>query len=567
MLKSLSGVTVFFFAFLIGVFPQDAANPAMMVPFALMTGWLLASGVLGSLPLRSSATLLLTSLWLIWTLATLRSGVPFVSEVTGIVLATLPVSYFAALSLPRDGKTIRLLFTLLIAILCGLSVWSLADITISIGHDRVLTRGQGPFEDPNMLGLLLAMGTLLATAIPLPKRSIRFSLFALLLAGTIATGSRTAALGLLLGGSVLFLLTKPKIPAKIAAPFALLAIILSLATGLAGRFTSLLFGGKEMLGRLAIWNASAEMLTISPALGIGPGVFHLAYPPHRLPADDSAGWWVHMDPLQWGIESGWIAPALFYALCALVALRVRASHKAGTIPPLAAASAGALTCLFVGAHTAYPLYVAPFLILAGILLAVLSAPEHSTPSRSQQIFGAAIAIALLCTLWTGIRDGYTLALWNQAMTASHTRDAARFEVAVTACLDEGSRTFSDCASLLARAKTDSLSPPPEDVLTLLDRADRVNPYGAEPDYLRARYFLKLEKPENASFSLHSALRKNPAYWPARRLLVEILMKRKNYSEALNLLRAGKNYRVPRHMISYYKKTEQDILVRQGTTKP
>jgi hypothetical protein len=397
-------------------------------------------------------------------------------------------------------------------------------------------------------------------------------IFCLLLVGVMATGSRSAILGLIVaGGALLFFLTRPKPDKKHLATLGTMGVVAILATGVWERFASLIDGGKERVGRLAIWESSLDMLTLSPLFGVGPGVFHLAYPAYRLPGDDSAGWWVHMDSLQWAIESGWIAGLLFYGIFAFAARRVWLLKKSGKLQPHQAASAGALLCLFVCAHTTYILHIVPFLMLTGICFAVLENPEPKirSASRRQALFGAAVALTLTVMLWTGVKDGYTLALWNQAMKASHTRDAETFKQNVTACLDQGSADFPDCALLMARALTDSMSPPPEDVLKLLDRADAANPYGAEADYLRARYFAKLhpDDPETVEQHLTSSLSKNPAYWPARRMLLDLLIAQVRYEDALAVLKKGKIYKVPRALVRYYKGLEQELLTELAKPAP
>jgi tetratricopeptide (TPR) repeat protein len=138
-----------------------------------------------------------------------------------------------------------------------------------------------------------------------------------------------------------------------------------------GNFTSL----ESTHNRILIWQSSWEMLQEFGMFGMGLGLatFYLYYPAFRVPADESDGFFAHLDPLQFWIEMGPIAPLLFYIAAIAIVLR---SFKAFRLVWGDHAQrirlAGVLMALFVivgHTHITFHLYMPVLVLLVSVVLA------------------------------------------------------------------------------------------------------------------------------------------------------------------------------------------------------
>ncbi len=137
--------------------------------------------------------------------------------------------------------------------------------------------------------------------------------------------------------------------------------------------------------RFLLWEATWELIREQPWLGLGPGVFWLAYAAVRPPGDGTAGYFAHNDYLQFWAERG--LPALLLVLavgaaCAYLFARAARAGRVGALPPGAVAGAGAAfaAVLSAGVHGffSYNLQLAVFLILLAVQAAEL---ERLAPAR------------------------------------------------------------------------------------------------------------------------------------------------------------------------------------------
>ncbi len=211
------------------------------------------------------------------------------------------------------------------------------------------------------------------------------------------TGSRGALLAgsmalVVLVGIGLFWLQRPR---KSLALIVVAALAVIMANGLTG---DLIASDTRDLGspaeagasRFLIWEAAWEMIQERPWLGWGPGVFFLAYPMFRLPADGSAGYFVHNDYLEFWLERGLPGLALALALAVVTTWtfarflkelrgRDRATEKRAA---MTVATFSALITLAVHGLFSYNFQLMPFLIVFGIVLAEFD----RTASRTPQVF-------------------------------------------------------------------------------------------------------------------------------------------------------------------------------------
>lgn len=539
----LSAAACFFFLGLIGVglFPQSAADPLMMLPFATLSIALIATNRLTKLEIEPLILLPLLMLWLSWIVSGLTSTIPFPSKVTLMIFATLPVATLTAQNL----KFSPLHFLGWLALpFAGYTLWEAMNGVI---------RPQSPFEDSNLLGLFFALSTLslfphLASGTKKPIRMIAALIALTLTAALIVTQSRSALLCLLAGALVFGLLTLRARPNLSRTTWASLGgglvgvIALTFATGLADRFVIWSNGTLDanITGRLAIWKAAATMATQHPLTGFGLGTFHLYYPQFRLNGDNSQGWMAHMDPLQSAIECGWLSAVALYLVFIAAALLVIKHRK--VLTPIQTTSATILTAFFIAMHLNYPLHSVPFLMICGCALATLTFPN--TKKQIPLALSWGLLITLLSSLWILFQATMTLMLLTESKMAANLHNQERFDKAISACLTDGDKDFPDCRIMAAKFMIMAQTPDKERILKLLDDAEVANPVSPETPYQRAL----LESQQTPSSDdrilayLQLSLTRNPAYWPARRMAIGIYVTRKEPEKAKALLQSGMIYR-------------------------
>jgi O-antigen ligase len=566
MILRLTAALSIAIAFFYGLVIQDAANPLMMLPVLILSTWLTISGRLSKIPLRDPVLLGFTVLWLLWTVSALFSEFPFNSKVTWIIMSTLPVSYMVWRTADFPEAWQRRILQFFLASGVALSIKAILDTTIT---PTPLWNGRAyiPFLDPNMLGIYLSMSLLPVVPLVLKKdllphhRLFLIASLALMLAGLIATQSRSAFIGTAAGLGLIGLLswrhiprTKSSLAAVSAAVVAGVAMLIH--TNFLNRFLMLFEtgGDKDVMARLSLWRTAFDMSLNKPLTGYGFGTFGLYYPAFREPQDNSAGWWVHMDPLQWAVECGWLAPLCFYALTAYIVVRIW--KRARDLTPLHIGFAAALLSLFLNAHTAYPLHVIPFMIFATGMIAALLPSSPASSARTTYCFVVPMLLALLTMFWAGMKSGTTLYFWNEVNEARRTRSQALFEANMTACLEEGDPQFAYCKLLMIETILNSRDRPPETVLKAIEDSRAYNPLLPQPDYYLSIYHRKNnpDKPELEIGALKDSLIKNPTYWPARKALVEALQKAGRLPEAMDILETGTNYPMPKSALPYYTQT-------------
>lgn len=567
MIARITAMLALFVAFGVGMAVQDASNCFMLLPFMLLCAWLAASGRLLKLPLRDPFLLGLLVLWLLWGVSALRSEFPFNSKVTWLVMSTLPLSYMVWRGADFQEKHLKIILGFFLAAGVIFGIGGIIEVTL-VPNPVWKNRAAFPFLDPNMLGVFLSLSLL--PVIPQLFRSelklwLRLALLvcvAAMATGLIFTQSRSAAFGTLGGIFLIALLSWRSFPrtrtAFAALGTALVATLgLLISTGFIARFTELFTSGgdENVNSRLAIWRTAFDMSMQHPLGGLGFGTFNMYYPLYRPAADNnSAGWWVHMDPLQWAVEAGWPAAFCFYAIVCWIVFKVWQSRKNSPLSALQIGCAAALFSLFLNAHSAYPLHVIPFMIMAtGMLTILLPPPAPVSSPKIAYLFGGPVLIATLILLSVSLSTGATLAMWNAVNTAEKLQDRERYQAAVAQCVQRGDPTFAFCKLRVIESLLSADGAPSDKIPGLIEEARKYNRLLPLPDYYLAIYYRKTspDRPDLEIEALKQSLLKNPTYWAARKLLAKALKKQGRFKDTLDVLEAGVNYPIPNSEVKPY----------------
>lgn len=567
MILTFSGLACLVASFLIGLSIQEAANPLMVAPFMLMGAWLVGSGRLTNISYRDPVLWGLLALAALWLQSLFVSGFTFNSKVTLLTLGVLPLSFMVwrTLNLPAIWQTRVAVGFLAVALLCaGQSLYQTA-----ILH---LWRPAGPFLDANLLGILFSLTLLplvpliLKTDTDKRLRAALIAAFAVLLAGLLATQSRSAFLGTLAGLGFIAYQLRHQIPRTrkflIGLGVAGLAALgTAFATGLLSRFALLLSGDVDASSRLSIWKTAFEMSLLHPLRGLGTGTFGMVYPLYREPGgDNSVGWWVHMDPLQWAVESGWITAIVFYALAGFIAYRI---YRMPGRTPVQLGFIAALLSLFINAHTAYPLHVIPFMMLAtGMVHALIPAPVQAP--RSVTYAGASILmIAITLGIWTSINSERTLYSWQQVQEARLTNRYENFADQMMTCLERADPDFPFCRLLFIETTLQVSMHIAPAALTMIEDVQKEFPLLPQPDYLLGVYLEKTD-PANTGAAIDAfkaSVVKMPTFWIGRRALIEALIRDKQYVQALATLESGAKYPLPKAARAYHAAMKTELSAR------
>lgn len=338
-----------------------------------------------------------------------------------------------------------------------------------------------------------------------------------------------------------------------------------------GSIRSLADPGSAGASRFTIWAAAWDMIREAPLLGYGPGVFFLAYPAFRLPADRSAGFFVHNDYLEFWLERGLPGLVLFLgiAIAALwLCMRYIRDNRApdthtSTHEGLMIATFTALSTAAVHGVFSYNLQLMPFLILACLLIAEFEhASSQSGPIRIliPPLQRPAAVIMLAAAALVPIWQGATHALYfNKVEAGIKTYSKRDFATAA----DEFARaraiwSLPDSAWYL-QANThltalDQASNVPVHVrdrlvrraLALLAEAKARNPLRPGTPLvlglLRAKY--PDSAPGSARDAFRHALRIDPRSIEARYALSQLLERSGEHAAAVELIREGLHFRYP-----------------------
>lgn len=398
----LSGFFVFV-AFVFGVFFVGFDKPYFapaLVLVALTSMIALIPGIWRgwNFPVAPPALALL-AFWGWLGLTLLISKVPSVSMIFFVTIGALPLMFFSLTQSPRAQDFIRAGRIAIIVATSLMSIWAL--VQFFFFSDLVGSRVRHPMLNPNNLAVTLAMGVfMMLPGITAKRRAVQFlsvGLVVLSVFAILTTQSRGGSLGLIVGACLYCVLCFDSIRAN-KAIFAVLGlgILLSFAIYLPIVSSRIdygihLIGGADAAAsahaRTYLWKSGLAMMLESPVFGSGLGTFYLTFPRFRDVADLSDGYFLHLDPMQFGIETGWMATILFYAFgTAVLIYTIRAlsnTASQGLARVEIVCGFAGLIGLLINAHLDYDLYMLPSEMMAAYLLAAwyLGAEKILGPSH------------------------------------------------------------------------------------------------------------------------------------------------------------------------------------------
>lgn len=332
-------------------------------------------------------TFFLFSFWLWMGFSLLWSNVPYVSIIFAMTIGSLPLLFFALLQRPDSDRMISMIWTAMAFATSLLSIWAV--IQFLFLQDLASNRIHHPMLNANNLAVILSMGFffLLLRFCQQGRagQMITGTLLVLTIIGILATQSRGGSLGVLVGLVLFTALCWPLIKERWTS-FAILFPVIGLVSAFILLYFSVQGGGEVRLvggagaaasneNRYFLWLAAAHMLKDHAFSAPGLGVFYLIFPRYRHPEDLSDGYFLHVDPVQFGIEMSVVATILFYSFGIAVLLRmVRAvvakSGNGGDVarPMLVIPFCGLLS-LMINTHVNFDLYMLPALLSGAIMLA------------------------------------------------------------------------------------------------------------------------------------------------------------------------------------------------------
>jgi O-antigen ligase len=386
------------------------------------------------------------------------------------------------------------------------------------------------------------------------------------------TASRGAGLSLAIGMGLLVVLAARSVPKRAAVILSGLLVLAFLVakipvggTGLSERLPQLL----QDAPRLMIWESSWNLLQASPWQGIGLGLFYLAYPPYRNPADISGGYFAHNDYLQIWIETGLPGLALLLAvLTAALILFVRALRKtdlrSGTHIEMTGLFCGLLV---VAGHSVvdFNLYILSIMMMSGLAMGrfhelaagSLKAPSLLLrPSRlvGKQAYPLIVLLLVLLPFFYFVALGMANSHYDKGMALAREgrlQEAGMSLATARRLAPSDDRILIAYADLYRHAVT--VLPPAEsagkkalyeDALYFLDRAQQANSLRGLIFVVRGQLYRQNPEfagengNELAAESFRRALALNPRLYQARMEYVSLLLRAGRKDEALQILGEG-----------------------------
>ncbi len=405
------------------------------------------------------------------------------------------------------------------------------------------------------------------------------------------TGSRGATLALLIGSALVLWTNRKAIPTYASLAVLLLLALAYGATELSGagvvadRLLSLSEPGSAGMSRFIIWEPAWRMFLEAPWLGVGAGIFFLAYPPYREVADTSSGAHVHNDYLELAIETGIPGVTLFLLFLLAVGLLYRRAMR--HVEPghdsrleMSGLFAG-LVATALHSFFTFNFYILPVVILVGLVLArlhqlatgvlpvtnfKLQPARRFTPLGYRLIIFFGMLLPFLYLLGTGLSQHQ----WDQAQLRLQKGEIQEALQALKGI------PFYAPGSVVARNEeariyTALLHRDPDmpaarragfyqEATRLLARAQRDNPLSPQTYFYQGQLAQTVPElagdrwREQAGDAYAAALRTDPRFYLARMAYAHLLLEQKEEIRALELLKGGSEHpykpRVP--LLGYYQ---------------
>lgn len=431
-----------------------------------------------------------------------------------------------------------------------------------------------PLANPNMMAALFSLAFFAAVGVVLMEntradRSFASIAAALFLLGVVLTRSQASLMALAFTVALLLFLCIDRVKSRrlelgfvfvftlITVPFLSFVVPDGVATPLetiAGRI-----GAAEDLSTLTraeIWGAGWQMFKDHALTGTGIGTFFLYYPEYRGADYYSSGLMAHGDPLQFAIEMGVLAPFLFYAFVILAVVQtvtsVRGLPGGDVRRVLILTPFCALGALVVHAHVSFPFYTPAVAFLTGAFLAfwMVHTVRHSSTITMPKYVPGAVVLAGFAGLLLFGALGMGEIMVKRADRALMRSDTESFTTYVNAAdrlaMGRNAKAYVHAADFaigviesnrpfLSREEVESLVGQGHDNL---DRAARHNPRLPVIPTRRARLAeLQGEEADMEKYLQH-ALTLDPAYLPARLLLIRLYRRQDKDEAVVELFRDG-----------------------------
>lgn len=550
-----------------------------------------------------------------WTLVSLQwSKVPYVSTFFVLSISTLPIIFLVMVMQPKRDQWIPLHLGAIGIAMIGAAVW--AWIQFLFMFDTHGPRIKDPMLNPNNLAAFFNLGLLPSIGLYLLSserrtKIISLLLVALFLGGMLVTQSKGAMLAFFISAIVLVTVSAWKQPMGkpqfikygILAGVVLVMYFLVdiLSKGNLNQSITILSGIADTHtahNRIDMWKSTFAMIQDNFWVGIGLGTFYFFYPPYRTQMDTSDGFFVHMDPLQFWLEMGFIAPIMFYGT--LIAVLIRTIRALKSVP---AGSPAALHIMapFCGllavlghTHITFNLYMPPILITIACLLAywfrateiVLQDEDNrfrwSWPSKPKKVaalcgfvvFSLFIAVYPVRVMWA-IHHSYHAQL---AANENRHEDSRQHVKALGKFAPDSFARYYEFKSrlhislLMRQAKSMSLADRRyhfDEANKYLDAAEERNPGYWQVKNLRAKLYqavddlLIVDGQEQAFELLKYNVEYNKLDVDSRMDLAQLLDQAGQTADALRVMQAGVTWPRPRGqkdlqflilLAEYYRKT-------------
>lgn len=376
----------------------------------------------------TATTVSIAAFFLYLLVSVLWSTVFYTSMYFAVIFLLIPFLFFSG-TLRSSSRT--MLFFMAggaAATVMAVMFWDIYQYIFMFGGEHG-TRVKHPFLDPNNLAVFMNMALFPVLALAFWVRDKRLKtvmglLAVLFFAALMATNSRTAfvAAGACFAVLMPVLIRQSRRPEMLAGGLVIAILIMVFTTNfiMKGALFDYL---REVLtfdqsvsmhDRLALWLSALQMFKDHLWLGTGLATFFFYYPSYRQPTDNSDGYFVHMDPLQIGLETGIAGYILLYVFLICVLCRTIRALRAPAINPrdyllVMGPFAGLLSvCLHM--HMTFCLYLPAISIPVGILLALwYAATEHilndrkaAPPTRcGRMALAVLVLIMVISIIWAG----------------------------------------------------------------------------------------------------------------------------------------------------------------------
>lgn len=573
--------------------PQIEFFAITQIVLVLWLGWIFLHSHKSGLRIpRTSLALSLTLFWLWLALSLTWSLAPGISTINFWWVGSLVLVFWLYTVTPERDALWSNAAAILLVIGLVLALTGIYQVYVLEQHARSV------FETRNTHAAFLNLVALPAAAyflrtiankvIPRRHSVILGTILFFLFLSIFLTASRGANLSLTISVGLLAALTLRCVPRRaMVLLLALMAVAFVITKISHGELSERLPQLVQDSPRRLIWESSWNLLQASSWQGIGLGLFYLAYPPYRNPADSSGGFFAHNDYLQIWIETGLAGLILLLAvLVAALWLFVRALRKTG----LRSGSHIEMTGLFCGllavaGHSVvdFNLYILSIMMMSGLALGRFQELVTANlkvsmlelrPSRfiGKQAYSLIVLLLVLLPAFYFVALGMANSYYDKGMTQAR---GGKLEEAAKSLATAQLLTSVDDRALIAHADLYrhalAMLPPEqsagkkalyEDALRFLDEAQQANALRGLTFAIRGRLYR--QNPmlagehgnELAAESFRRALALDPRLFQGRLDYVSILLQTGRKEEALQSLDEGARHDYPDmpELIPFYSLT-------------